>query len=174
MQHYEMMYIIPMSYTINEVPTIKSSVKKILEENGAQIDKEESLGKQKFAYPIKKLSHGYYEIIEFNMPPLNLIEVDKVLKISDDVVRYLIVKKKIKSETELAAEQKLREKIAEQDKNRKSIFDEEEDVEMVKPKKTRVARTQEVKKKEEEAGKVDISDIDEKLDAILEGEDMLQ
>lgn len=174
MQHYEIMYIIPMSYTVNEVPEIEAKVKKTLTDNKAEIDKEESLGKLKFAYPINKLSHGYYNVIEFNMPTENLIEVSKVLKITNEIARYIIVKKKIKSENELAAEQKLREKIAEQDKERKSIFD-EEDIEIVsKPKKHRTPKTMITKDKKEEVEKVDISKIDDKLDAILEGEDMLQ
>lgn len=173
MKHYEITYIVPMSYTVNELPEIKQKINGILADHGASIVKESSLGKLKFAYPIEKLSHGYYEVVEFDVDPSQINELDKVLRIEQQVLRYVIVSKKIKTEAELAAEQKLREKIAEQDKNRKSIFDEEEEEEFEAPKK-KLRKPMKKDAPATEGGKTEMVDLDKKLDAILEGEDMLQ
>ncbi len=173
MQHYELTYIVPMTYTIDELPAIKKAVATMLTDNGATIVKESSLGKNKFAYPINKLSHGYYEVVEFDMETSSMAAVETALKLTDEIIRHLIVTKRIKSEEELAAEQRLREKIAEQEKNRRSIFDEEEDdseTSAPTPKRAK-ARKPKTEKPEE---KIAIEDLDKKLDAILEGEDMLQ
>ncbi len=174
MKHYELTYIVPMSYTVDDLPSIKERVVGTLKEHGASIVKEHSLGKLKFAYPINKLSHGYYEVVEFDIDPSQVAELERIYRIETGVVRYVIVSKRIKTEAELAAEQKLREKIAEQDKNRKSIFDEEDeddlDTPRRKPRKT--PRKESTYAPREE--KTEIVDLDKKLDAILEGEDMLQ
>ena len=173
MQHYELTYIVPMTYTIDELPAIKKAVSATLTDNGAAIVKESSLGKNKFSYPINKLSHGYYEVVEFDMDPANMATVERALQLTDEIVRHLVVTKRIKSEKELAAEQRLREKIAEQEKNRRSIFDEDEDESgdvAPTPKRTKTRKPKTEKAEE----KVAIEDLDKKLDAILEGEDMLQ
>lgn len=167
-----------MSYSVDEMPAIAKKVASIITDTGATIAKEESLGKLKFAYPIDKMSHGYYNVVEFDCEPTKLIDIDKVIKITHGVIRHLIVTKRIKSEKELAAEQKLRVKIAEQEKNRKSIFDEDEDDDTdtapAKPKKARKTSKPTDAKEKEVAPKVDIADLDKKLDAILEGEDMVK
>jgi small subunit ribosomal protein S6 len=163
-----------MSYTIDELPKAKEVVLAYLKEEGADNIKEETLGKKKFAYPINKMSHGYYEIVEFDMDPANLKEVESNLKLANEVLRHVLVKRKLRSEEELAAEQRLREKIAEQEKGRKSIFDEEDDSTDEKPSAPKKSRTLEKVKQEKEAEKVEIGDLDKKLDAILEGDDMLQ
>lgn len=174
MKHYELTYVVPMSYTVDELPAIKERVVGTLKEHGASIVKESSLGKLKFAYPINKLSHGYYEVVEFDIDPSQVAELERIYRIEPGIVRYVIVSKKIKTEAELAAEQKLREKIAEQDKNRKSIFDEEDEDELDTPRRKprKVTRKESPSTPKEE--KADIGDLDKKLDAILEGEDMLQ
>jgi len=174
MQHYELMYIVPMSFTVNELPEVTKKVTAFLTERGAEIGKNESLGKLKFAYPLEKMSHGYYQLVEFDMDPANVLEVDTDLKLSNQVLRYILTKKKIKSEDELAAEQRLREKIAEQDKGKRSIFDDDVDEadERTPIKKKTVKAPVKTEKTQEE--KVSIEDLDKKLDAILEGEDMLQ
>lgn len=177
MNHYELTYIVPMSYSVDEMPNIAKKVKSILTDAGATIAKEESLGKLKFAYPIEKLSHGYYNVVEFDCEGASLAEIEKSIKITHGILRHMVVSKRIKSEKELAAEQKLRAKIAEQEKNRKSIFDEEDEEETdstPRPKKARKSTKSADTKEKEAAPKVDIADLDKKLDAILEGEDMVK
>lgn len=171
MNHYELTYIIPMSFTVDEVPKINENVSGILKEHGAKIAKETSMGKLKFAYPINDLSHGYYQVVEFDVEPSQILEINKTLGLHHEIVRYLLVTKRIKTEEELAADQRLRDKIAKQELERRSTMDEDESVEE-KPKRSFSKAKPSVAKHEEE--KVSIEDLDKKLDAILEGEDMLK
>lgn len=177
MNHYELTYIVPMSYTVDELPSITKKVDAILTEHGAENLKEASLGKLKLAYQINKFSHGYYQVVEFDAPGASLIEVNKALKLTHEVLRSLLVTKRIKGEEELRIEQRLREKIAKQNLDRKSIFDEETEEEDVRaPRKPMAPRPAPVAaatpKVEKE--KVAIEDLDKKLDEILGGEDMLK
>lgn len=172
MNHYELTYIVPMSYTVDELPAITKKVNAILTENGAENLKESSMGKLKLAYQIGKFSHGYYQVVEFDAPGSSLMEVNKSLKLTNEVLRYMLVSKRIKGEKELLIEQKLREKIAKQNLERKSIFDEETEEEETKTPRKPMAPRAAAPKAEKE--KVSMEDLDKKLDSILGGEDMLQ
>ena len=48
---------------------------------------------RKLAYPIQKKSEGYYVVIEFKAQPTLPKELDRRLKISDNVIRHMIVNK---------------------------------------------------------------------------------
>lgn len=172
--HYELTYIVPMSYTIDELPAITKKVAAILTEHGAEKLKEVSLGKLKLAYQLNKFSHGYYQVVEFDAPGQSLIEVNKALKLTNEVLRYLLVSKRIKGEEELRIEQRLREKIAKQSLERKSIFDEETDEEDTKPARKPAAPVRTHVAAPIEKEKVNMEDLDKKLDEILGGEDMLK
>jgi len=179
MQHYELTYILPMTYTVDEIPGLAKKVTTQLTDYGATIAKETSMGKLKFAYPINKLSHGYYNVVEFDMEGEKTAELETFMRLSEDVVRHMLVIKRIKSEQELANEQKVREKIAKQDQERGSIFDEVDEDETPRPK--RPARAKSAPRAAEKSApatesekKEAIADLDKKLDAILEGDDMLK
>lgn len=170
MNHYELTYIVPMSYTTDELPEINKKISEALKGFGAKIARETAMGKLKFAYPLNKLSHGYYQVVEFDMEPAQIAEVNRTLGLTNEIVRYLLVTKRIKSEEELAAEQRLREKIAKQELERRVEVGEDEEAVEERPRRA-AAKPKAVKKEEE---KVSIEDLDKKLDAILEGEDMLK
>ena len=67
-EHYEILYILPISLTPEETTPIVEKVAGLIKENDGAITKDENLGKQKFAYPIKALTHGYYFSYEFDLP----------------------------------------------------------------------------------------------------------
>ena len=169
MQHYELTYIVPMSFTVDEVPAINQKITKLLTEHGATNIKETNLGKLKLAYQIAGFSHGYYSAIECDLETNQMSEINRSLQLSTDILRFLFLKKRIKTDKEIASEQRLKEKIARQDVGRRNILeDEDEEAEMI----TRKKPYRSAPRKEEET--VDIADLDKKLDAILGGEDMLK
>ena len=51
----------------------------------------EEMGKRKLAYEINGLTDGDYTLIDFHAEPSNIAELDRVLRISDVVVRHMIV-----------------------------------------------------------------------------------
>lgn len=63
------------------------------------IKKEDSWEKRKLAYPVKKRFFGFYTIIQFQMESEKINDLQKQLKMDDDILRYLIIDKtKIKEE----------------------------------------------------------------------------
>jgi len=97
---YELLYIIPSPFTEKEVPEIQKKIDKIITDSGARIINEKNLGNKKFAYPIKHILRGFYIAVNFEVEPKKIKMINKKLKLTPEVLRYLIVKKKIKEKRE--------------------------------------------------------------------------
>lgn len=65
--------------------------KKMLGESG-QVSKEDIWGIRDLAYPIQKNSKGYYAHFEFETDPQIAKGLDKILKVEEDIIRYLLVR----------------------------------------------------------------------------------
>lgn len=55
--------------------------------------KEDMWGVRDLAYPIKKQTKGYYAHFEFETDPALVKDLDKVLKVEEDILRYLLVRR---------------------------------------------------------------------------------
>lgn len=91
MPKYELMYILSSAVSDNDVPAVVSEVDKYLSSQGASLLSQETLGKKKLAYPIKKTRNGFYVVQTFNMEPRKLQELDNKLRSIESIIRYLVV-----------------------------------------------------------------------------------
>lgn len=93
MNEYELMYIVPTSFTEEELGTVEKNVAQILEKNGATIKKTTRLGKLRFAYPMKHERYGHYVLLRFQVEEKSAVnEIDKGLRLSQkEVLRHLII-----------------------------------------------------------------------------------
>jgi len=58
--------------------------------NGGEITKHDVMGKRRLAYEIKKFRDGVFVLVNFNATPEVVAELERLMKISDEVIRYLI------------------------------------------------------------------------------------
>ena len=87
---YESVYII--SPELNEEDTAAVVEKfKALAEQHAELVTVEEWGKRRLAYPINDLNEGYYVMMTFESAPDFPAELDRVYKITDGVMRSLII-----------------------------------------------------------------------------------
>lgn len=89
-----------------------NKVEKIFKDNGAKIGKLDNWGKKKLAYNIKKHDHAIYLFYTLEIPALNVIKIEKILNITEEVLRFIIVRpdlKKIAKADALQAEQKAKQ-----------------------------------------------------------------
>src|SRR3989339_765998 len=147
--HYELLYIISNKFTEEELKPIMEKVNKFVTGNGGTITYSEEWGNKKMAYPINHFNFGYYNLLEFDAEGSKLQEIDKVLRLSHDVLRHQIVVKKMRTEEEIKKEK---------EKTKEEIKKEE------KPKEEERTTTK---------VKVDLNDLDAKLDKILDTNDLL-
>lgn len=100
MSEYELMYIVPTSYTEDELGTVESNVAQILEKNGASILKTKRLGKFKFAYPVKGERFGHYVLVRFGGETSVVAGVENGLRLNQkEILRHIIVRGDEVSET---------------------------------------------------------------------------
>ena len=88
-EKYECMYIIRPNLSEEDTAAVVEKFKALVEANGT-IDEMEEMGKRKLAYEINYLSEGYYVLVKFTSGPEFPAELDRVLGITDGVIRSLI------------------------------------------------------------------------------------
>ena len=88
-EKYELMYIINPNLSEEETAGIVEKFKALVEQNGT-LDEMEEMGKRKLAYEINYISEGYYVLVKFTSAPEFPAELDRVLGITDGVIRSLI------------------------------------------------------------------------------------
>lgn len=88
-EKYELLYIIDIDKTEEETAAIVERFKGLVEANGELLEMDE-WGKRKLAYPINDKPEGYYVLVKFACTPDFPAELDRILHITEGVVRSLI------------------------------------------------------------------------------------
>lgn len=91
MNTYELLYIVPTQYTDDEVGEIEKKVSGLVEKVGGKVASNTNLGKIRLAYPIKKVRHGTYILSYFEAEGEQVAELDRQLRLADEVLRHTIV-----------------------------------------------------------------------------------
>jgi small subunit ribosomal protein S6 len=88
---YELLFVIANALDDEKKEATVGIVKGIIEDGGGEVSRVDVMGTRRLAYPIEKKMEGYYVLVEFNAPADLPKELDRRLRISDDVVRHIIV-----------------------------------------------------------------------------------
>jgi len=95
MAKYEVMFIIDPILEDEKKNAVVERVQEIINADG-EVSSVDTWGMRKLAYPINKKNEGYYVVVEFNASPELPKELDRRLRISDDVMRHIIINKEAK------------------------------------------------------------------------------
>ena len=90
---YEMVVIISPDISDENLETAIGRITSFITDRGGVIGEIEQWGKRKLAYPIKHVMEGHYVLAKFQMPPAAGKELESNLRISQDVLRHLLIKK---------------------------------------------------------------------------------
>ncbi|MUT68401.1 30S ribosomal protein S6 [Paenibacillus sp. NEAU-GSW1] len=91
MRKYEVMYIIRPDVEQEQVQVLVDKFNGIIN-NGGEVTKTDVIGKRRLAYEINKIRDGYYVLVHFNATTEVVNELDRIMKITDEVIRSLIVR----------------------------------------------------------------------------------
>ena len=89
---YETIFILHPEMTEEEAEEAVQNFNKILEDRGSETIRIERGGKRRLAYPIRKQRYGYYNLIHFRALSDALLELERVFRLSDRVLRYISVR----------------------------------------------------------------------------------
>lgn len=87
---YEVLYIINATLGEEETKAVVEKFKAMVEENGTLISIDE-WGKRRLAYPINDMPEGYYVLMNMETNPDFPKELDRVFKITENIMRSMIV-----------------------------------------------------------------------------------
>ena len=86
------MYIIRPNVDDETKKAIIDRFAKVLTDNGAEIVETKDWGKRRLAYEINDFRDGYYQIVNVQSEPVAVQEFDRLAKISEDIIRHIVVK----------------------------------------------------------------------------------
>ena len=92
MNKYELMYIIDTALEDEPRKELIERVSALITGNGGEVEKVDEWGKRRLAYAINYKNEGYYVLVNFSASSDLPREIERVLQISEDVLRYLIVR----------------------------------------------------------------------------------
>ena len=92
MNKYETIMILDCTISEESRENAINKIKKYIESKG-KIENTQNLGKKKLAYEVRKNKEGYYYIIEFMAEPESIAELERIYRITDEVLKFIVVKK---------------------------------------------------------------------------------
>jgi small subunit ribosomal protein S6 len=91
-RQYELVYILPPETTEQQATELHDQVASVVSRMNGQIEKNENWGRRKLAYEIGKFKEGVYVLDVINGDGELMKELDRRLKVIDQVVRHMIVR----------------------------------------------------------------------------------
>lgn len=92
MRIYEELYILKPDVSEEDVEASIEQIRQLATADGGAVDKVEKWGVRKLAYRVQKYSEGYYVLVQFSANPTTVKEVERRLRVSDNVIKYLTVR----------------------------------------------------------------------------------
>ena len=89
---YESVYIARPDISATQVEALTADWTKILEENGGKVTKDEYWGLKSLAYRIKKNRKGHYSLMNIDAPAAALAELERNMRLNEDVLRYMSIR----------------------------------------------------------------------------------
>ncbi len=88
--NYEAVFILDATLSEEATAALVGKFKTLVEQNGTLAEVDE-WGKRRLAYPINDQNEGYYVLLTFSSAPAFPLELDRIFRITDGVIRSMIV-----------------------------------------------------------------------------------
>ena len=92
MRAYELMIITNGTLDEAAVTTTIERFTNLITAQGGTVDRVDHWGKRQFAYEIQHMNEGYYTVIDLTVSSEGLNEVERQLRLSDEIVRHKVVR----------------------------------------------------------------------------------
>jgi len=98
MKHYELLFVLKPTLTDEENTKQVETVNAVITANAGEIVKVDNIGMRDLAYEIQKNKRGLYTITYFTAPGIAIKEIERNLRINENVIRFMTVKYEKKKE----------------------------------------------------------------------------
>ncbi|MDH4139255.1 MAG: 30S ribosomal protein S6 [Coriobacteriia bacterium] len=93
MKAYELMLLLDPNLEDDARADVVGKVEGLVAAQKGSVDNVDSWGKRTLAFEIGKLTEGDYIVVDFHAEPDAIAEIDRVLRITDSVVRFMLVRR---------------------------------------------------------------------------------
>jgi len=92
MNCYETLFVVKPTLTEEEIAAQIAKVKDVLAKVEAELVATDDMGMRKLAYPVEKNNRGYYTVLYYKANGEAIAEIERNLKINEEVIKFLTVK----------------------------------------------------------------------------------
>jgi len=92
MNNYETVFVARQDLTNAQVETMANTFTQIIKDHKGEVSKTEFCGLRNLAYKIKKNKKGHYVLMNISSPPAGITEMERQMKLSEDLLRHLTVR----------------------------------------------------------------------------------
>ena len=92
LRDYELVVIISPEVADDSLDGIIDNISRLITQDGGTVDEVDRWGKRKLAYPIKHFLEGSYVLVRCKLKPASGKELEASLRISEEVLRHLLVR----------------------------------------------------------------------------------
>ncbi len=92
MHEYELTLIVRSDVEEADLTAVIDRVKGLVANNGGEVVKLDLWGTRRLAYPIKRVREGQYVFMVIKLPPQSVAEVDRGIRLTEDILRHLFVR----------------------------------------------------------------------------------
>jgi len=85
------MYVLAPDLQEADLTTATERVSSLITNRGGEITKTDTWGRRRLAYPIRRFMDGYYTVLRFNLEPNQTVELDRNLRLNEQLLRHIIV-----------------------------------------------------------------------------------
>jgi small subunit ribosomal protein S6 len=89
---YENVFIARQDISGAQVEALTDSFAQLVADNGGEVRKREYWGLRNLAYRMRKNRKGHYVLLNLSAPPAAIAELERTMRINEDVIRYLTIR----------------------------------------------------------------------------------
>jgi small subunit ribosomal protein S6 len=89
---YETLFVVKPTLTDEETAAQIAKIKDVLAKEGAELVGTDDMGMRKLAYPVEKHARGYYTVLFYKGEGSVITELERNLRINEDIIKFLTVK----------------------------------------------------------------------------------
>lgn len=92
MKEYEIMYVVK-PVEVDAFESVINKFNTLITDNGGKVEKTDRWGKKRLAYEIQDFNEGLYVLVTFSAEPACVKELDRVMKITEEILRHMVIRK---------------------------------------------------------------------------------
>lgn len=93
MRSYELMYLVQPAADEERFTAVSERLQQTITNLGGTVEKANPPMRRRLAYPIARHRDGQYAVVEFKLPAEQSRELERTIKLTEDILRHLVVRK---------------------------------------------------------------------------------